>query len=450
MSCQRRKSEGAVQIVSEGPIRITDATTNAAWRRRKPDCRLIIRDAECRGLALVVNATTWRWAYSYRPRGVDPATGKRWPNQDVSLGNPETLSIKDARAKAGAIKGSIATGADPAADRRALAEVANEKRATTIARLLDTYASALPRRPKMRGTGRPSAAHVSGELLHARAAVAAMKAEDVPVGDLTERKLRRMLDDLADAPATARARFGAVSRFLDWCKDRGHLSRNPCEGLSRQSRPKAPPARQRFLRPEEIARLWNAADALLPVRRDWARFLMAVPCRREEASQLDWADLNLSACTWDQPGRITKNGDAHRFHLPGLAMDMLHARHRNAGTPANGLVFPAPISGRTLTTYSAIKRDLDNAAGMTGWVIHDFRRSFATTVAELGIPEPVADAVLNHRQSATRGGVLGVYQRAQRWPEQVRAMEAWGQTLADAIEGKTLSENIVALRAARS
>ncbi len=64
---------------------------------------------------------------------------------------------------------------------------------------------------------------------------------------------------------------------------------------------------------------------------------------------------------------------------------------------------------------------------LTGWTWHDFRRSFATALGEAGIPEAVADAVLNHRQSATRGGVLGVYQRASRWPEQVKAMEHWGR-----------------------
>ncbi|HET7880201.1 MAG TPA: hypothetical protein VFL55_04890 [Acetobacteraceae bacterium] len=32
---------------------------------------------------------------------------------------------------------------------------------------------------------------------------------------------------------------------------------------------------------------------------------------------------------------------------------------------------------------------------------------------EAGVPETVADAVLNHRQSATRGGMLGVYQQCQ-------------------------------------
>jgi hypothetical protein len=79
--------------------------------------------------------------------------------------------------------------------------------------------------------------------------------------------------------------------------------------------------------------------------------------------------------------------------------------------------------------------------------LRNFHRSFATALGEAGIPEAVADAVLNHRQSATRGGVLGVYQRASRWPEQVKAMEHWGRLLADAIEGREADANVVSLTA---
>ncbi len=97
-----------------------------------------------------------------------------------------------------------------------------------------------------------------------------------------------------------------------------------------------------------------------------------------------------------------------------------------------------------MDTFSDIKAALVTGTGpkygnaemapLTGWTWHDFRRSFATALGEAGIPEAVADAILNHRQSATRGGVLGVYQRASRWPEQVNAMELWGRLLATAIE----------------
>lgn len=106
------------------------------------------------------------------------------------------------------------------------------------------------------------------------------------------------------------------------------------------------------------------------------------------------------------------------------------------GRPAAGLVFPGPRSGKPLDGFTKLKAALDKASGLTAWRFHDFRRSFATALGEAGVPEPVVDAVLNHRQAATRGGVLGVYQRARRWPEQVKAMGAWGTILAAAIEGR--------------
>lgn len=47
-----------MRVTSEGPTKITKATIDGAWRRRKPDNRLIIRDKDCRGWALDINATS--------------------------------------------------------------------------------------------------------------------------------------------------------------------------------------------------------------------------------------------------------------------------------------------------------------------------------------------------------------------------------------------------------
>jgi integrase len=195
-----------------------------------------------------------------------------------------------------------------------------------------------------------------------------------------------------------------------------------------------------------LARLWHGAERLdEPVWRDLARFLIAVPCRRGEARRLDWAHVDLSASEWRQPRHLTKNRDPHRLHLHSLALQVLRARQDATG--GNGLVFPAPKSGGPVDTFSKIKVMLNEAPGLSNWTWHDFRRSFATALGEAGIPEAVADAVLNHRQAATRGGVLGVYQRASRWPEQVRAMELWGRLLAAAIEGREADANLVQITA---
>jgi integrase len=185
------------------------------------------------------------------------------------------------------------------------------------------------------------------------------------------------------------------------------------------------------------------------VHRDFLRFLIALPCRRTEAATVEWSHLDLTAGEWVQPAALTKNGDPHRVYLHSLALDILLARHEAAGKPKTGVVFPAPRSGEALTTFSKVKAVLAAKAERDGWRFHDFRRSFATALGEAGISEAVADAILNHRQSATRGGVLGVYQRAVRWPEQVKAMEAWGDMLVDAIAGRTPDAKVVRLRSAR-
>src|SRR4051812_40933671 len=117
-----------MRVVSEGPTRITKATIDAAWRRRAPDQRLILRDRDCRGLALIVNATSMTWSFAYRTRGTNAQTGQRWPNRTVTIGNPATHSPDDARAEANRVKGRAAAGADPAAERKAQTEVERQKR----------------------------------------------------------------------------------------------------------------------------------------------------------------------------------------------------------------------------------------------------------------------------------------------------------------------------------
>ena len=420
-----------MRVTSEGSIKITKATIDAAWRRRKADCRLIIRDKDCRGLALIVNATSMSWSYAYRPRGTDPLTGRRWPNRTMTLGNPATHSPDDARAEANRFKGQAAANGDPVAERKAAAEAARRKRSATLARLVDDYARRSAEAAEDAWLWRSVASLYCGRDHSGRMALRDMNATAMPVVELTDALVRRMLS-AAHGVTTARHRFGALSRFLDWCQDAGYIQINPCALIARARRPRAPQARAHYLTPGELARLWRVADGLRePVWRDLAQFLIAVPCRRGEAARLEWSHVDIGAKEWRQPGRMTKNREWHRLHLHPLALDVLHARH--AATGGKGLVFPAPVSGGVMDTFTDIKQSMADAAALTGWTWHDFRRSFATALGEAGISEVVADAVLNHRQSATRGGVLGIYQRASRWPEQVRAMELWGQLLVAAL-----------------
>ncbi|MDQ3921666.1 MAG: integrase family protein, partial [Actinomycetota bacterium] len=273
----------AIKVTSEGRLRITRAVIESAWRRRKPGHRLVIRDAECRGLALVVNPTGMTWVYSYRPRGTDPTSGRRWPNKTVTIGNPATHGPDHARTEANRIKGELKIGTDPAAARQARVREEASRRARTGNALLEQYQRAVASRPSMRGSGPVTPRYIREEMNHVRMALQAIDGEERPVADVTVDDVRRLLAAVRSQQATARHRYGSLSRFFEWCVESGYRPDNPCAQIARSRRPKPVVSRPHYLTPAELARLWRAADHLLPVHRDLVRFLIAVPCRRGEA-----------------------------------------------------------------------------------------------------------------------------------------------------------------------
>jgi integrase len=287
------------------------------------------------------------------------------------------LSPDDTRIEANQLKGQAAAGADPAREKKARAAEQQRKRAANLGRLLGEYGKALPKRQKMRGAGLPSPAYIAEELAQVRMAVADMKAENTAAAELTDTDVLKLLNQ-AKGVATGRKRFVALSRFLDWCRDERHLPVNPCGLIPRNRRPKAPQSPSDYLEPAALARLWKAADGLgQPVWRDLVRFLIALPCRRGEATTLDWSHLDLAKMEWRQPDRLTKNRDPHRLHLHPLAVEALNsrwsawaeaeadgdvdkvARLMKKDQPRTGLVFAAPRAGKEIDTFTRIKVALE-------------------------------------------------------------------------------------------
>lgn len=387
----------------------------------------LLWDRETPGFGLRTLPTGARtWLFKYR----SPDGRQHWHR----IGTFPAMAVKEARKKARSLRAAVDDGRDPSKDREAEREAERAARAAPVELLAESYAKALPGRPSLRGSGAISAAHAAAEADAVKRAIARMDLEGRPVSEVTATDLLGLLRLEASRPATARMMFSAFGRFMEWCREGKHISANPCEAVPRAKRPKPPPARRRVVALADLARIWRAAGVLPAPLGDLARLLVAVPVRRGEAARLAWQDVNLAEGVWTLPGAITKNGDQHSIALPPLALRLLRARHKAMGQPTTGLAFPSPRANKPVMAWTAMKAEISTAARFTAWTWHDFRRSFASLMAERGVAEPVADAVLNHRQSGTRGGVLGVYQHAQRRPEQEAAMRAWGVALATAIK----------------
>ncbi|NKE45145.1 hypothetical protein HB662_10170 [Roseomonas frigidaquae] len=449
------ESAAKLKIIREAPKRLRTSDADRYWRQRAPGQRLVVAHPECPGLALVIHAKTWAWVLSFKPRGRDSVTGKRFPSTSMTLGSPEQLSPEDAKDKANAYKGQQKSGVDLAGERRSKLEADAKARSQTVERLLDRYKVYLPTREKRKGGGTLKSAYVTEDLACVEAAFQAINALSRPVGSIGKSEILAILKHRASEQKTGRRWFQSVSRFLDWVHEEEIIDVNPCELIPKNRRPKKPKDRKHYLSVPELAAIWKAAgtvEGLNDAHRDLQRFIIAVPCRVSEARLMRWEHVNLVEGIWMQPDKMTSNEKAHRIYLPSLVCGLLAARHEAQGKPKAGWVFPGPRGKGAITGESTLKARMEKASGLTGWWNHDVRRSFVTVLSEEhGHEEAVLDLVLNHKASASRPGVMGTYQRAEKWNARKQAMVDWCELLdahINPVTAEHLPENLRHLAAA--
>ena len=94
--------------------------------------------------------------------------------------------------------------------------------------------------------------------------------------------------------------------------------------------------------------------------------------------------------------------------------------------------------------WSKAKTQLDTSSGVSGWWLHDLRRTLATGLQRLGVRLEVTEAVLNHL-SGSRAGIVGIYQRHD-WAEEKRsALDAWSAHLLAVVDGRQIDAKVIAL-----
>jgi integrase len=437
-----------MRYVSEGPVKITKATIDAAWRRRQKGVSVNIRDKDCRGLVLVVSPTTMAWRYSYRPRGIHALTGKRAASRTVTLGNPETHSPETARIEANRLKGQVHGGANPAAEKRAAiaarraAEAEAAARAAaeayTFGKLVDDWTAARA------GDRRPSYLREAGNCLRRNLP----DWKDRPAGSITLVEGVQGLDTIkAEKGTVAANRTQAYARAAySWAVKRQLLTANPLRGIERPGR-EAP--RERVLTRDELGAIWRACDTLSPVRAAFIRLLLLTLQRREEVVSMRWEELDDpdNPTTWTLPGARAKNGRTHIVHLSESARGILRGLDRVAG---NSCVFAGRSVGGSIAAFSSIKVAIDGALGeaecsLPDWRFHDFRRAGVTALASMGFPPHVCDRILNHVTGVIQG-VAAVYQRHEFSAERKAALDAWATHVLAAAEGRQPGSNVTPLR----
>jgi integrase len=251
------------------------------------------------------------------------------------------------------------------------------------------------------------------------------------LAEITSDHIGRRIERITDAPSERNHALVAVKVFLSWAQKppRRYISHNPCEGMVATKRP----ARKRVLTDDELAAVYRTAlkgeDAFSQI----VAILILTGQRRGEIGALrrDW--INPKERTITLPDFITKNKAEHKFpYGPTAAAILKHI-------PDQGdCLFPASrshVRGKPTTTFNGWpkhKEAFDKACGVSGWTLHDLRRTFATGLAALKVPPHIVERLLNHKfgslQNQTDGTVSAVaeiYNRHLYMNEMREAIKTW-------------------------
>jgi integrase len=222
------------------------------------------------------------------------------------------------------------------------------------------------------------------------------------------------------APVAANKALKAIKTFFRWCVGRAVLDRSPADGVPL---PAKEVARDRVLSDDELARVILAARQIGGAYGNIVEMLGLTGQRREEVARSTWKEFDIGGRTWKLSSERTKNAKGHEVYLSDQVVAVL-GRVDKIGD----LVF-SHSGTASFQAFGVAKQELDKLSGVTGWRLHDLRRTCVSGMARLGVAPHVADKILNH-QNGTISGVAAVYQRHDFLAEREQALKLWGAHVA--------------------
>jgi integrase len=340
----------------------------------------------------------------------------RYPGADSpaprSLGIYGGISLEAARNKAREWLALIAAGTDPE-------QAAARKREQTFQAISEQY---FLRKAKDHRSRRLSEATLA-RLVHPTFGPR-------PIEAINRSDIVRLLDRIEDecGPIMANRTLGIINRVMNFHASRSDDFRSPLvRGMSRGKEQ----ARSRVLSDDELRAIWKAT-ADYPVYGALLRFILLTATRRNEAGKMRWSEL--SGDTWIIPAARYKTNLDHIIPLSVMALAVL--------PPRNGEFVFSKNGHQAMGGYERHKQAIDEASGVSGWVIHDLRRTARSLLSRAGVPTDHAERCLGH----VIPGVRGVYDRHEYFEEKARAFEALASQVERIINPK---ENVVEIRGKR-
>lgn len=374
-------------------------------------------DSELRGFGLRISPAGTKTYFVWYRAGEGRSAARR----EYTIARHGEMTPDEARAEAGRVLGRVRLGEDPQAKRhRAREEV-------DVAALCDLYlaegvatkkpATLVSDRSRIRSHikpllgKRPASAVTTAEIAKFMRDVAAgktaapikpsqkaLRAKGVKGKALKAAATRKRADPAAKGgKGTATRTLGLLGAIFAFAAREGVRADNPARGVTKFKDNQS----QRFLAPDELARLTNALKAAEDAGMNKhglnvIRLLTLTGARKGEIEGLRWTEVVIDrGCL-----RLadSKTG-ARTVPLGAAALACLEALPRSQASP---FVFPAETDPkRHYVGTPKVWEKVRAAADLPNVRLHDLRHTFASFGAAGGLSLPLIAAILGHKDVKT-------------------------------------------------
>jgi integrase len=355
------------------------------------------------------------WVYQYKIGG---------KTRRLVIGQASAIKVGYAREIAGQHHAAVKLGRDPANEKKRCQIQAGN----TFGKLVETYLNLRIKELRPRSYVEVKRhLEVNSKPLHV-----------LPLEAIDQRAIAGRLTVVAEENGFVvvnRVR-SSLSAMFGWAMKEGLAATNPVTNTNKRQEK----SRDRVLTDAELRTVWLALDD--NQIGTIVRLLLLTGQRRGEIAGLRWEEIDFDRNIISLPSERTKNGKPHEVPMASTVRSLLQSRPRIEG---QAFVFGRGDGG--FAGWTKLKNKLDAKVAAAGsfppWRLHDLRRSAATGMANIGIQPHIIEAVLNH-VSGHKGGIAGIYNRAQYGPEKAQALDRWDDHIASVVQGRR--STVISLR----
>ncbi|NKM12081.1 DUF4102 domain-containing protein [Rhizobium laguerreae] len=360
------------------------------------------------------------------------------------IGEFPEIGIEDARAVAELWNRQLRHGLDPIEERiRRMREEGLRKRRTFVS-VMEDFIADLPNRDSNR--------HVDHDIRQIRRDLLNPETNKFlqdPIVDVRTSQLGQLIASIRDRPAPTQAlkAYSLMRGFWEWAmaperrEDYG-LTANPFADVTRKQLKLKKRTRKRSLSAKELRAYWAATEETPYPYGPYYRLVLLLGGRRKnELAKAKWSEFDMRTRIWTIED--SKTGMKILVPLTKVAIRLLEELRANQHPNHGQFIFSTtlglkPINGFGKAMAALRKKfvkkllEIDPAAEIEDWILHDTRRVVRTALAALGVRGEVAERVIGHGPE----GIEAVYNQWEYLNQTREALTLFTERLLDVVNGR--------------